>query len=247
MIALVLSLPLLLQAEPLELDRQAVDAYRRKSYTEASALWVDALQLTSGPKERARLLFNLGNSAYRQEEYTHAVGWYSAAQRLTPRDGDVWQNLELARAEAGLEPADRGDLSDTTKRLIGSLTKEEAEWLLLGSLVLFGVALAGEALRGGRTWRRLAAGGLGLVLVCGLPMAWHATRAERPLMIVQEGGAPARSEPRSDATTLTKLNPGTVVEWQDELSGWVAVESKGRRLWVRQSAVFELDRAEADS
>ena len=242
MIALALSLPLMLQANPLELDRQAVDAYRRKDYSEASALWEDALALSSGPQERSRLLFNLGNSAFRQENYTRAVGWYTAAQRLTPRDGSVWKNLELARSEADLDPADRGDLSDTTRRLIGSFTREEAEWLLLGALVLWGIALAGEALRGGRTWRRLIGLGLLLVIVCALPLGWHAGGKERPLMVVQTGGGPGALRAAQRRLRSDPPEPGN-----DRRVAGRAVRLGGRRVEGRAAVGQAVGRFRAGS
>ena len=245
MIALLIALPLLLPtgADDQVLDQRAAEAYRGQDYGTAAALWQDALQGTTLAEERGRLLYNLGNTAFRRERPFEAVGWYTAALRLTPRDGDLWTNLELARSEAGLDPADRGDLASTSRRLVSSLTRAEAEWLLLLTLLAWGGLLAGEALRGGRTWRRLAWLGLALVLMSGAPLAWHLSHAgERPLMVVQKGGTQGRSEPRPDAAALDRLEAGQVVQWRDELPGWVGVHADGKDLWVRATATFDLDR-----
>lgn len=249
MIALVATLVLLVPQEGAdrepgapELDRRATAAYREQDYAAAEALWEDALERTAAPAERARLCYNLGNAAYRQGDALGAVAWYTASLQLRPRDGDAWKNLELARSQADLEPADRGDLAATTRRLLSSLTRSEAEWLLLVALLAWGVCLGGEALRGGRTWRRLAGLGLLGVLVAAAPLAWHLTRPEEPLMVVQEGGAPGRSEPRADAATLTRLAAGEVVRRRDALPGWVGVRAEGEDLWVRAESVFDLER-----
>lgn len=240
MIALLTALPLLFAGD---LDERAAEAYRAQDYPTAAALWEQALAGAKWPGERARLLYNLGNGAYRREQYLEAVGWYTASLRLAPRDGDAWKNLELARSSAELEPADRGDLAATARRLVSSLTRAEAEWLLLLALLGWAACLAGEALRGGRTWRRLCWLGLLAVLVAGVPLGWHLWHAgERPLMVVQGGGTQGRSEPRSDATALRRLEPGAVVLWRDELPGWVGVRADGTDLWVRERAVFELER-----
>ena len=242
MIALVVLLPLL-SSDVGDLDRRATEAYRAREYATAAALWEDALEGAEGPGERARLLYNLGNGSYRRERYLEAVGWYTAALRVTPRDGAAWENLELARSKAELVPADRGDLASTLQRLLSSLTLAEAQWLLLAALLGWAVCLGGEALRGSRAWRRAALLGLLTVCVCAGPLAWHGLQGEgRPLMVQQAGGATGRSEPRPDAASLARLDPGETVRLQDELPGWVAVEADGRRVWVRESALFELSR-----
>ncbi len=243
MIVLLATAALFLPGDQAGLDQSATEAYRERDYRAAAALWENALTEAELPAERARLFYNLGNAAYRQERPLVAVGWYTAALGLTPRDRDLWTNLELARSEAGLEPQDRGDLAATTQRLLSSLTRAESEWLLWITLLLWGGCLAGEALRGGRTWRRLCWLGLALLPISWAPLGWHmAHDGEHTLLIVQEGGTQARSEPRSDATALVRLEAGESVVWRDQLPGWVGVRSGGKSLWIRESAAFDLGR-----
>lgn len=228
----------------LALDRAATEAFRAGDHATASALWTDALAMRPPGAERARLLYNLGNAAYRRGALLEAVGWYTAALRLSPRDGDLWANLELARAEAELEPADRGDLAATFARLLSSLRRAEAEWLALLGLLPLAVALAGEAARGGRAWRRLIAAGAVCALLAAAPLGWHVVRAGgHPLLVVEPGGAQGRSEPRPDADRIARLEAGEVVQHRDVLPGWIkAADERGRELWFRESALFDLVR-----
>lgn len=236
MIAVLLTLPLAFASDPAE-------AYRTKDYSAAMAGWQAALEEADSAGERARLAYNLGNAAYRKGDELEAVAWYTASLRLRPRDADTWHNLELARAEAELDPADRGDLASTSQRLVGSLTRAEAEWLLLLAIGLFGVALAFEALRGGQLARRIALVGLIGVILLAIPYSWHLSQPDaKGLMVVQKGGAHHRSEPRTDAKSFGKIEPGTIVHYRDELPGWVGVQFEGRRAWVRERALFDLDR-----
>src|SRR6185436_3640855 len=91
-------------------DQAAIDAYRRGNYDSAKSLWISALESAPLPSaERARILYDLGNAAFRSDAPLEAVGWYTASLRLRPRDADTWTNLEHARRTAKLDPADRGD------------------------------------------------------------------------------------------------------------------------------------------
>jgi len=116
------------------LDRAAIEAYRRQDFASARQCWQNCLsdaELQRSRAEKGRVLYDLGNVAYREGQLYEAVGWYSAALEERPRDADTWHNLEQARSDAHLEPADRGDLYSSLERLATSLTLEEARALAL--------------------------------------------------------------------------------------------------------------------
>ena len=238
------------QTEARDLDARARDAYRAGEYESAGTLWeleldrLSARSLSTNPRQRARILYNMGNASYRAGELMLAVGWYSAALRLATRDGDLWANLELARSEAGLEPADRGDLAATTRRVLSAFTRAESEWLVLLGTALLALALGGEALRGGLLWRSLSRWAvLGLALLSA-PLLFDLVHAgEHPMLVVAPDGATARAEPRSEAKSIDRLEAGIEVAYLDRLPGWVQVaDDEGRRLWVRDAALFDLSR-----
>lgn len=219
-----------------------VGAYRRGDHATAHALWKSLADEPLDGAARAALFRNLGNACHRLGRGTEAVAWYTRAVRAAPRDGDAWRSLELARREAGLEPADRGDLTSTLRRLLGSLDAAEAAWLALVSLALCAAALAVEALRGGAVWRRTA---LCLALgtaVASAPLAWRALSRERdPMMVVGAPSASLRSEPRQDGAPVGIALAGGVVERIDALPGWVRVRNdEGLRGWVEEREVLSL-------
>lgn len=229
-------------AGPTQVDQDAVRAYREGDYATATSLWKQALEAVELPGERARIAYDLGNAAFREGQMLEAVGWYTASIRLAPRDADAWSNLELARTEAGLEPADRGDLASTTSRLLSSMTPAEAEWIVLGALALLALCLSFEALRGGALWRRTSLAAAVVVALALGPWLWSLQHSKRqPVMIVASDGAAARSEPRGDAKQIERIAVGTEVERLDRLPGWVKVRTtEGNEAWVRERAVFEL-------
>jgi tetratricopeptide (TPR) repeat protein len=242
-------LPAQADSSPAALDSEqaAVAAYRADDLETARTLWLEALDSgadTLAAAERGRLCYNLGKVASRRGDSLEAVGWYTAALRLRPRDEDSWANLELERLNAGLGAADRGDLAATVERLLSSLTEPESSWLALFGLLPLALCLGFEALRGGRRWRWLSLFALGLALLCGLPWARHRLAAgSDPVLVLAEDRVPLRSEPRKDAERIGELAAGAIVDRRDALPEWTEVEFEGhRRGWLRGSAVFALRR-----
>lgn len=230
---------------PSETNRLAVDAYRAGDLESARTHWTELLPAVEGA-EKARILYDLGNVAFRSKRPLEAVGWYTAALRLSPRDEDAWTNLEHARREAGLEPADRGDLVATLRRVLLALTRTESELLAAGAALAWALLLAAEALRGGRLWRRLAfAGGAGVALLFLPYLAHLATETPDPVLTIAPKERPieVHSEPRTEAAAIAQVGPGVELERTDELPGWAKVELEdGTQGWVEAAQVFALRR-----
>jgi len=233
-----------LQEASSSLDQSALVAYREGNPAAASTLWIEALEAATSEQERGRLCYNLGNAAYRRDEVVQAVAWYHAALRYTPRDGDLWANLEFCRAEAELDPADRGDLVHSVQRLLRSLTRGESEWLWACALMLLALAGVGESLRGGAMWRRLFLGAFVVQLLCAGPLIWHLEHdGQNTWMITALEGGAGHSEPSDEAKQLAHLEAGLVLEELDQLPDWVKLaDPQGRGLWVRTKDAFSLVR-----
>lgn len=227
---------------PTERFDQAVQAYRSGDYESAAALWSGLLSEASGEIDPSVLLYDLGNAAYRLDRPLEAAGWYTAAVRIAPRDGDAWSNLELSRQRARLDPADRGDLASTLRRLLSAVSVAEAEWALLVLALALTAVLAAQALLGGRALRRAAAVlAVALALGC-LPWGWRlAQEGGDPLFVVAVGGATIRSEPRLQSPAIGRAEPGSEVEREDALPGWVRVAAAdGTRGWVAEDELLSL-------
>jgi hypothetical protein len=227
-------------------DDAAVAAYRQGDLAGARAEWMALLDGPDAPKgpERGRILYDLGNVAFRQGKMLEAVGWYTSALEYRPRDGDTWANLEEARSRAHLEPADRGDLTSTLKRAVRSWTRAESGWIALCGFVACAAALAFEALRGGRLGRWLAIGGVCVALLACAPWVDAVARARGDvLMIVETDKASVYSEPREKATVVAEVAAGATAERIDELPDWVKVRTdSGAEGWLKSSSVFALRR-----
>lgn len=227
----------------LEADNEAaIAAYRSGQYETAAGHWRKLLEEPRPASQRAGLCYNLGNAAWRRGERMEAVGWYTAAIRLSPRHADAHANLEYARREAALDPADGGDLSATLKRLLWSVDEAESQWLVLFGLGVFGLALLGEALRGGRFWVRLSVLGFCFAALCSAPLVWQTVHTDAdPMLIVAHPSVAMRAEPAEEHTPIAQLSAGVQVERVDELGQWVKVETdNGQRGWLPKEAAFDL-------
>ena len=227
-------------------DDAAVEAFRAGQHEVALGLWNEALQAPElGVRERSRLLYNAGNAAARGGRWMVAVAYYTEALKGAPRDADLWSNLEYARREAGLEPADRGDLAATCWRLLTAWTETEARWMLLFGTLLLILGFGYEALRGGRAGRAAVWSTLSLALLSSAPLLQLELEDLREeVIVVQERGAALRSEPRPSAQVLEKAQPGTYLVLVDRLGEWVGVlTSDGQKGWVLAEGVFTLPHA----
>lgn len=236
-------------ADPAREFERGVEAYRRGVWSEAEELWRGALSSELCDADRARIHYALGNAAWRQGATLEAVVRYTAAVRLDPRSKDAWANLELARARAGLEPADRGDLRSTVQRGLGALREGESRVLVLVALGLWVALLGLETFRGGRLWWRLALAGALLVLVALLPwlQSWKQRPNGKTWMVVATGETALRSEPLESLEEIGVLVPGEEVERLDALPGWTKLaRADGLRGWVRDTAVLPIHPELAD-
>ncbi len=222
-----------------------VAAYRAGDFARAKSLWLSALEAKDASElDQAALDYDLGNACARTGAMLEALGWYGAALRLSPRDSSARKNVEFARSQAKLEPADRGDLTSALEHTFDSLTVAEAGWTSLVASVVFLAALCWEALRGGALARRVAvlAGVFAVFAIVPWVLAVQRERTDL-VLVIGSNGAALHSEPRTDAALLETLPVGDRVRRLDALPGWVKVSgAKNDSGWVREEAVFALAR-----
>lgn len=219
-----------------------VAAYRDGDYETAANLWMQLWSEGADGVDLAALCYDLGNVTYRLDRPLEAAGWYAAAVRLAPRNADLWANLELARERARLDPADRGDLLATGRRLLEALTLAEAEWLVLLMALALALALVLDAVVGGSAARRAVWVVATLLALSLLPWGWRlATEGEDPHFVIAAGGLPVRSEPRASSAEIGRLEAGETVEAGDGIPGWLRVRSDaGLDGWVAEASLLRL-------
>ena len=217
--------------------------WRAGETAEAKAVWerrADDESLSGG--ERARALYNLGVAEFDEEDPLVASAYFEAALRLDPRFEDARQNREIARADAGLEPAGGEGITATLIEACKSFTQAESRWLAFGGAVLFALFALGDALRGGR-FRGLA--WLSLIVQ---PLLWAPlgvslmTSGADEVMVVAENGTSVWTGPNRSGEKIGTLAAGTITGRVDELPDWTKILYHGQERWARSDALLRVDR-----
>jgi Ca-activated chloride channel family protein len=71
-------------------------AFQNGQYKEADAAFSSVMRRTKDGNVRFRAAYNLGNTAYKQEDYVSAAGYFKAALTANPASEDARYNLELS-------------------------------------------------------------------------------------------------------------------------------------------------------
>ena len=222
---------------------QGVAAFEKKDWPaarEAFEAVIEKDQLISGD-----LLFNLGNTLFREEKPGLAALWYRRAVLLNPLDGAARQNLRLLRGRTGFHEFDT-NLSQT----IASVLKH-SQWKWLAAGAGWATALALGAL----LFLRLR-GGAQILAWClaalGAPLAgvalWGAAASRTPedvsrRAVVTQADVAVLSAPTETAGVIIDVPPGSEVIVHETRETWSYVEVPGdqpRFGWVRGQSLARL-------
>jgi len=76
--------------------QKANDFYQRKEYQNAQVLYLNLYQ--KFPYSSAALLYNLGNTYFKQNEWGKALFYYEKARIKSPRDADLVYNISIVKS-----------------------------------------------------------------------------------------------------------------------------------------------------
>jgi hypothetical protein len=235
--ALALLVPLTLAAGGRDREYQDADrAYRETRFQEAYDGY--ARLLGTGGAD-GHLLYNLGNAAFRLNQYGRAILCYERARLLLPRDADLRFNLAHAREQIrDVIPAPESALG-TAFFWLGSLTLAELFWCFALANVLFWGLLAVRLFRRTEWTTSLALLLLAAWLLTGLSfgLKWQQSWGDDRAVILQ-AEVNVLAGPDSRDTLLFKLHEGTIVHQERSEGGWTLVRlADDRRGWLRAESL----------
>lgn len=203
----------------------ALDAYR---------------QIEDGGYLSAKLFYNMGNAYYKLQDDGKAILYYERALKLDPSNGDIKNNLEIARLKTldKIESVPEFILATWTKDLRNSMSSDEWAWTCL--VLLFVTALLLLLFRhapavGQRKLSFVVACLTLLVAVVAFIFALNLRSKANSgdFAVVLAPVSNVKSAPNSTGGNLFILHEGTKVEILESVGQWSKVElSDGRQGWM---------------
>lgn len=229
----------------LELLKSAEQAYNQGNFAEAEKSYSTLLGNSDISKtNQASLYYNLANTEFKLGNKGAAFAWLLRAEKITPLDGDISQNILFVRSQldpeaAGVQPsgiyfAFVPEFLRTYKSLFLALA------FLLLTLQLLSV------------WRKnshshsaiLLYSGFGVSLLAFLLLSLENTST---LGVIVKDPVVLRSGPSASFSELSTLHQGSLVRVSDQADQWYKVSfttagNRSRELvgWLEQGALLRL-------
>ena len=217
-------------------------AYVNSNYQEAIKIYESLLK----QGESAELYYNLGNAYYRTENITRAVLNYERALLLSPGDGDIRFNLQIARSKTIDKIVPESEMFFVTwyRSLVNIMSVDGWGRLALVSLALV-IVLFLVYLFSARVWLQkvgfFGGGALLVVFVLSNFFAWQ----QRHQLLYRQGAivvAPSvtvKSTPAQNGTDLFILHEGTKVVITDgSMKNWREIRlADGKKGWIESKKI----------
>ncbi|HIV84846.1 MAG TPA: BatD family protein [Candidatus Prevotella intestinigallinarum] len=220
----------------------ADSAYARQQYQQAIKDYEELLH----DGVSAELYYNLGNAYYRTDNITRAVLNYERALLLSPGDGDIRFNLQMARSKTIDKITPESEMFFVTwyHALVNIMSVDGWARTALVSFAL-AIVLALAYLFSARIWVRKVGffGGLAFIAVFILANLFaYQQRQElvnRTGAIIISSAVPVKSTPSKSGTDLFILHEGTKVEITDgTMRGWKEIRvADGKEGWIETSKI----------
>jgi len=239
------SVPLAAQSLSADLVATANELYEGEDYSAAAQSYE---QVVSQGVESSDIYYNLGNAYFKQGNLGQAVLNYLRAERLAPRDGDVRNNLDLARSQT-LDKLDTG--GDAILAVLGKLSRR---WLTVSELAiisllawfLLGGGLAGwiwyRADRNKSIARYVAVFSAVAVIVAGSLLLGRVFADGKTEAVIVAESIDVVSGPGDQYVTEFTLHAGAEVRIVEARVTWTRLVLPGGELqgWVPTSAVMQV-------
>ena len=238
-------IPQLSATDAQQVFQEANQAYTSGNYAVAVEKYEAILKENVFSKE---LYYNLGNSYYRLNQTGKTILNYERALRIAPSDGDIQQNLALARSRIveDIEPLSNIFIVRWWHLLRGYLSADG--WSMLALFFLW-AGIAGMALWLLSNERTLKKRGfvVGAVLIplSILPFllannAKNEAHSSR-FAIIMARETPFRSSPDTNAAPTSILHEGIKIEILDKISNLIKSRlPNGEEGWIEEIAVEKI-------
>ena len=220
----------------------ADSAYVNGNYQEAIKVYESLLK----HGESAELYYNLGNAYYRTENITRAVLNYERALLLSPGDGDIRFNLQIARSKTIDKIVPESEMFFVTwyRSLVNIMSVDGWGRMAFVSLALV-IVLFLVYLFSARVWvQKVGFFGGGILLVFFVFSNFFAWQQRQQLLnregaIVVAPSVTVKSTPAQNGTDLFILHEGTKVVITDgSMKSWREIRlADGKKGWIESKKI----------
>jgi hypothetical protein len=232
LVIFIFPLPLLAQG-PNDLTQVMVEAnerYQSGQFERAAELYET---INAAGVQHSTVYYNLGNAYLQQGDLGRAILNYRRAQRLDPRDGDIANNLELARAQtidklqaSGVEQLNFG-------QIVGDwITLEETTVLLLVFWFLICLSLSLYIVlphrRSELVWLIISSVGLTILMTAGLASSLYIEdQTPTAVVVASQVDVTDGPGPADEFAVNFSLHAGAEVRIIDRRLGWRQIALPG--------------------
>jgi len=246
----MVSLPLAADATRDQLFKQGVSAYVGEDYQLAIDIF---LKLEKSDRISWELLYNLGNSYYRDGDLGNAIRYWEKAKILAPLESDIDHNLLMAEnyiIDKVVLP-DMFPLFKWYKQMQRQLSLS-LSIKIIGALLLLMVFAIGLIRRAGRlngksykaTYISILSSFLVLIILLSIITIDTAQqRKHEKYAIILENSVEILSEPTDDAVVLFILHEGSKVKVNKNIEDlWSNISYFDDKVgWIHRSAIGEIE------
>jgi tetratricopeptide (TPR) repeat protein len=182
----------------------------------------------------APVLFDLGNSYYREGNFAQAILAYKRAQWLSPDDPDIAANLDLAQKQAAISVAE----PPWSAKLSRILSASGWAWVGSGAWTLLCASLLARAILPRRRSLFFLSGAAGALVLFLAIAAMVISSGELGRAVVIDKNASALISPFPDAQVLFTPSPGETVIVQKAYHDFFLVkDAAGHTGWISKTQI----------
>jgi tetratricopeptide (TPR) repeat protein len=182
----------------------------------------------------APVLFDLGNSYYREGNYAQAILAYQRAQWLAPGDPDIAANLQLAQQQAGLAVTE----PRWSEKIAQVLSASDLAWIASGAWIVFCASLLLRVVLPQRRSLFSLTGTASALLLLGTIAVMVLQSNQLNRAVVTDKNASLLISPFPAAQTVFSPPLGETVDVQKAYDDFLLVkDSAGRTGWISKTQI----------